>query len=223
MMVAPDEVIDPAVTEEMTGGVVSGAALRTVTLTAAEVVRLPVASRGVLEPYAVVRPYSACASAGSLVVQVMVAVVEVREETVTEEMTGGVVSAAAAPEPVTERAAVLALELKRTVLAKLPAAGGLKRATTVWLVPGERVNAPPETMLKGVALATVPVRAAPPVLVTVKERSAEAPTETDPKSVVIWGVTAREGVALETPLRALAVAAVRASISAPRSRPSVAA
>ena len=173
-------------------------------------------------PYAVVRPYSTCASAGSLVVQVMVAVVEVREETVTEEMTGGVVSAAAAPEPVTERAAVLALELKRTVLAKLPAAGGLKRATTVWLVPGERVNAPPETMLKGVALATVPVRAAPPVLVTVKERSAEAPTETDPKSVVIWGVTAREGVALETPLRALAVAAVRASISAPRSRPSVA-
>ena len=152
----------------------------------------------------------------------MVAVVAVREETVTEEMTGGVVSAAAAPEPVTERAAVLALELKRTVLAKLPAAGGLKRATTVWLVPGERVNAPPETMLKGVALATVPVRAAPPVLVTVKERSAEAPTETDPKSVVIWGVTAREGVALETPLRALAVAAVRASISAPRSRPSVA-
>src|SRR5439155_839448 len=94
-------------------------------------------------PYAVVRPYSACASAGSLVVQVMVAVVAVREETVIEEMTGGVVSAAAAPEPVTERAAVLALELKRTVLAKLPAAGGLKRATTVWLVPGERVNAPP--------------------------------------------------------------------------------
>jgi len=45
MMVAPDEVIDPAVTEEMTGGVVSGAALLTVTLTAAEVVRLPAPSR----------------------------------------------------------------------------------------------------------------------------------------------------------------------------------
>src|SRR5256884_7517414 len=111
----------------------------------------------------------------------MVAVVEVREETVTEEMTGGVVSAAAAPEPVTERAAVLALELKRTVLAKLPAAGGLKRATTVWLVPGERVNAPPETMLKGGALATVPVRAAPPGLVTGEGRSGGGARGAGPK------------------------------------------
>src|SRR5947208_15235215 len=148
----------------------------------------------------------------------MVAVVAVREETVIDEMTGGVVAAAAGPEPVTERAAVLALELKRTVLAKLPAAGGLKRATTVWLVPGERVNAPPETMLKGVALATVPVRAAPPVLVTVKERSAEAPTETDPKSVVIWGVKAREGVALKKPLREMEVAARKASTCETRAR-----
>src|SRR2546422_4803396 len=45
MMVAPDEVMDPAATEEMPGGVVSGAALLTVTLTAAEVVRLPAPSR----------------------------------------------------------------------------------------------------------------------------------------------------------------------------------
>src|SRR5256886_8714905 len=45
MMVAPDKVMDPAATEEMRGGVVSGAALLTVTLTAAEVVRLPAPSR----------------------------------------------------------------------------------------------------------------------------------------------------------------------------------
>src|SRR5207247_8578441 len=100
-----------------------------------------------LAPYEAVRPHSGCGSAGSLVVQVMVAVVAVREEAVTEEMTGGVVSAAAAPEPVTERAAVLALELKRTVLAKLPAAGGLKRATTVWLVRGGRGTAPAATRM----------------------------------------------------------------------------
>src|SRR5438552_15599907 len=49
MTVAPDEVIDPAVTEEMTGGVVSGAALLTVTLTAAEVVRLPAPWRATAE------------------------------------------------------------------------------------------------------------------------------------------------------------------------------
>ena len=151
----------------------------------------------------------------------MAAVVKPMEETVTEEMIGEVVSAVAVP--VTERDAVPALELKEAVLAKLPAAVGLKRATAVWLAPAPRLNEPPEMTLKGAALDAVPVRVPPPVLVTVKERSADPPTVTVPKSTLVEGVTDRVGVVAvgSTPVTALAVAARRASISAPRSRPSV--
>src|SRR5438876_864513 len=150
----------------------------------------------------------------------MAAVVRPMEETVTEEMTGGVVSAMAVPVPVTERGAVLALELTVTVLAKLPAAVGLNRATTVWLEPAPRLNEPLEMTLKGAALDAVPVRVPPPVLVTVKERSTEPPTRTDPKSTAVWGLTDKLGE-LPVPVTAFAVAARRASISAPRSRASV--
>src|SRR2546425_8322359 len=110
----------------------------------------------------------------------MAAVVRAMEETVTEEMAGGVMSAVAVP--VTERDAVPALELKEAVLAKLPAAMGLNRATTVWLAPAPRLNEPPEMTLKGAAPEAVPVREPPPGLVTVNERSADPPTATAPKS-----------------------------------------
>src|SRR5438093_10585476 len=119
----------------------------------------------------------------------MAAVVRPMEETVTEEMTGGVVSAMAVPVPVTERGAVLALELTVTVPAKLPAAVGLKRATAVWLAPAPRLNEPPEMTLKGAALDAVPVRVPPPVLVTVKERSTEPPTRTEQKYTGGGGLT----------------------------------
>src|SRR2546428_10905454 len=72
---------------------------------------------------------------------------ELRDDSVIEEMTGGVVSTAAVP--VTEREAVLALELKAVVLAKLPAVGGLNRATTDWLAPAGKVEEAPGAVLDG--------------------------------------------------------------------------
>src|SRR5439155_14115329 len=111
----------------------------------------------------VVRPYSTCESAGSLVVQVMAAPDRVTDETMTEEMSGGIVSAV--PMPVTERDAAPALELKLTVPAELPAAAGLKRATTVWLAPAAGLNEPPEATLNGAELEAASVWVQPSVVV----------------------------------------------------------
>src|SRR5438093_10637100 len=151
----------------------------------------------------------------------MAAVVRAMEETVTEEMTGGVVSAMAVAVPVTERDAVPALELTVTVPAKLPAAVGLKRATAVWLAPAPRLNEPPEMTLKGAALDAVPVRVPPPVLVTVKERSTEPPRRTAPKSTAVRGLTDKLGE-LPVPLTGLPVGPRRAPLWAPRARAPVA-
>jgi hypothetical protein len=55
-------------------------------------------------------------------------------------------------------------------------------------------------MLKGLEVLTEPVTVPPPVLVTVKLRSAELPTATVPKSTVPEGLTARAGVASPVPV-----------------------
>src|SRR3989442_13568503 len=114
---------------------------------------------------------------------------EFTDETVTEEITGGVVSTAAAPVPDTDREAAPAFELNATLFAKLPATVGLNRTTTVWLDPAARPNEPPETTLNGAAMDAGPLRGPPPMFVTVKERSTDPPIVTGPKSTVAWGAT----------------------------------
>src|SRR2546428_140847 len=118
---------------------------------------------------------------------------EFTDETVTEEITGGVVSTAAAPVPDTDREAAPAFELNATLFAKLPATVGLNRTTTVWLDPAARPNEPPETTLNGAAMDAVPLRVPPPMFVTVKGRSTDPPIVTGPKSTVVEGVTDRAG------------------------------
>src|SRR2546428_135697 len=117
---------------------------------------------------------------------------ELTDETVTEEITGGMVSTAAVLAPVTGRAAVPAFELKPTLFAKLPVAVGLNRTTRVWLVPAVRPNEPPETTPNGAAMDAVPVSVPPPEFVTVNERSADPPTATAPKSTLVEGATRSE-------------------------------
>jgi hypothetical protein len=109
------------------------------------------------------------------------------------------------------------LELMVMVPAKLPAAVGVNRTTTVWLPPAARLNGPPDATVKGAVLDVVPVRTRPPEFVTVRDWSPDVPIATVPKSTAVWGATDRVGGVLT----AFAVAALRASISAPRSLPSV--
>jgi hypothetical protein len=89
-------------------------------------------------------------------------------------------SSGSSPVPVTVREAEPASLAKETVWLYDWAAVGLRRTATVWLWPAVKLNEPPETMLKGLVVLTVPVRVPPPVLVTVKLRSAELPTVTVP-------------------------------------------
>src|SRR2546426_240706 len=171
-----------------------------------------------------VTPYSTAESAASSVVHMIVAPDELIVDAATEEITGGVVSTAAAPVPDTDREAAPAFELNATLFAKLPATVGLNRTTTVWLDPAARPNEPPETTLNGAAMDAVPLRVPPPMFVTVKGRSTDPPIVTGPKSTVVWGATERAGGVGgggSIPLIAPGVAARTASISAPRSLPSV--
>jgi hypothetical protein len=55
-------------------------------------------------------------------------------------------------------------------------------------------------MLKGLLVLTVPVKVPPPVLVTVKSRSAELPTVTVPKSTASAGLTDRTGASSPVPV-----------------------
>src|SRR2546428_8875989 len=256
-MAAPDELTDETVTEEITGGVVSTAAVPEPVTDRAAVpafelkptlfAKLP-ATVGLNRTTTVwlvpaVRPNEPPETTpnGAAMDAVPVSVpppefvtvnerstdpptVTTPKSTVVWGATDKVGPGMAVPVPVTEGEAVLALELKVAVLAKVPAAVGLNRATTVWLVPAPRLNALPETTLKGTTLEAVPVRVPPPVLVTVNERSADPPTATAPKSTLVEGVTERVGAVAgggSIPLIAPTVAARTASISAPRSLPSV--
>lgn len=81
---------------------------------------------------------------------------------------------------------------------KMLAEVGLKRTVTVWLWPAPRLKEPPETTLKGALVVALPVSVPPPVLLTVKVRSALPPTGTLPK---FWelGETERVGVELVPP------------------------
>jgi hypothetical protein len=54
-------------------------------------------------------------------------------------------------------------------------------------------------MLKGLLVLTVPVKVPPPVLVTVKSRSAELPTVLVPKSTPPTGLADRLGAASPVP------------------------
>src|SRR2546426_29305 len=149
-----------------------------------------------------VTPYSTAESAASSVVHMIVAPDELIVDAATEEITGGVVSTAAAPVPDTDREAAPAFELNATLFAKLPATVGLNRTTTVWLDPAARPNEPPETTLNGAAMDAVPLRVPPPMFVTVKGRSTDPPIVTGPKSTVVWGATDKmgEGTAVPVPV-----------------------
>src|SRR6185503_17574487 len=93
-------------------------------------------------------------------------------------------------------------EVKVTFAATTSSCVGLNRTTTVWLLPRVRLKEPPETMLKGGAAATVPVRVPPPELRTTKVLSAEFPRFTVPKSCES-GVTDRAGGVSSSPSRTL--------------------
>jgi hypothetical protein len=76
-------------------------------------------------------------------------------------------------------------EVKVTLPLKPPAAVGLNRTTTVWLVPPARLNDAPETTLNGANVVAVPVSVPPPAFVTTSELFADAPTLTGPKLTVV--------------------------------------
>src|SRR5205807_7425698 len=82
------------------------------------------------------------------------------------------------PVPVTSRAADPVPQSKTMAAPYAAAAGGVNRTTTVWLAPGGRLNAPPETTLNGgpASLEIVPLAVRPPRFVTVNARSADPPT-----------------------------------------------
>ena len=127
--------------------------------------------------------------------------------------------------------------MKLTLVPNAPAVEGANRTTTVWLPPGPSTNELPEITTYGTPADAVPVAVLAPEFVTVNDRSTDPPTVTDPKSA-LWGVTdtAAGAVGCESgggndggnglkepavPVRAWAVAAVTASMSAPTSLPSV--
>src|SRR2546427_1745445 len=127
---------------------------------------------------------------------------ELTDATATEEITGGVVSTAAAPVPDTDREAAPAFELNATLFAKLPATVGQNRTTSVWPAPAARPKEPPEPTLNGAAMDAVPLRVPPPMFVTVTGRSTDPPIVTGPKSTVVWGATDKmgEGTAVPVPV-----------------------
>src|SRR3989442_3380025 len=79
---------------------------------------------------------------------------------------------------------------------------GVKRTVTPWLAPTPtRVNALPDTMLKGAEVDPIPETVPPPVFDTDKGRSAEFPRFTLPKFTVPVVLTAKS-------IRATALAVV---------------
>src|SRR3990170_96464 len=97
---------------------------------------------------------------------------------------GTVICGGPVPVPVTTRETVPPLEVKLTFPVTLTGAVGVKRTTTVWLVPAPRLKDPPggEKMPNEVEAEAFPVRVPPPMFWTVKLRSAELPRVTLPKS-----------------------------------------
>jgi len=86
---------------------------------------------------------------------------------------------------------------------------GLKRTVTSRLAPtATRVNALPDTMLKGAEVDTVPETVPPPVFDTDKVRFAKLPRFTSPKFTVPVGLTAKS-------IRATALAVVAQALSLP--------
>jgi len=82
---------------------------------------------------------------------------------------GGVVSAPPLPVPVASREVVSPSAAKLMFTLAVAAVVGLKRTVTVWLAPNPaRLNEPPETMLKGAEVETVPDTVPPAEFDTVK-------------------------------------------------------
>src|SRR2546425_934232 len=85
---------------------------------------------------------------------------------------------------------------------------GVKRSVTSRLAPTPtRVNALPDTMLKGAEVDTVPEIVPPPMFDTDKVRSVEFPRFTSPKFTVPVGLTAKSirGTALAGGAQALSL------------------
>src|SRR3990170_8637556 len=114
---------------------------------------------------------------------------------------GTVICGGPVPVPVTTRETVPPLEVKLTFPVTLTGAVGVKRTTTVWLVPAPRLKDPPggEKMPNEVEAEAFPVRVPPPMFWTVKLRSAELPRVTLPKSCEA-GVTLIAGGAVPVPV-----------------------
>ncbi len=114
----------------------------------------------------------------------------------------GAMALTPAPTPVTATETAPPLEVKLTFAAKAPGAVGRNRTTTFWVEFGPRLKEPPETMLNGGFVVTLPVRIPPPVFCTTRVLSAELPTVTLPKSSEP-GFTDRTGGSWFSPSRAL--------------------
>src|SRR5690348_15537098 len=87
-----------------------------------------------------------------------------------------------APEPVTELLRLPALLVNTTTLLKLPVPAGLKATETMSVWPAVKLNELPATILKGAAVAAVPVRVCPPVLTTWNASVFVWPTITGPNT-----------------------------------------
>src|SRR5207244_10843159 len=109
--------------------------------------------------------------------------------------------------PVIIRESVPPLAVKATFAVAVADVVELKRTVTSWLAPTPtRVNALPDTMLKGAEVDTVPETVPPPVFDTDKVRSAKLPRFTLPKFTVPVGLTANS-------IRATALAGVAQALS----------
>src|SRR5436190_6693403 len=103
-----------------------------------------------------------------------------------------------APAPITELVELPALDVKTTTLEKLEAVAGLNATVTTPVWPAVRLYGLPAPMLKGAAVAALPLRVCPPVLTTWKTAVLVWPTITVPKSREV-GLTNNLGCTAELP------------------------
>jgi hypothetical protein len=138
------------------------------------------------------------------------------------------VTVVAVAEPLTARETLSPPAVTFTLPAKEPAVVGAKRTVAVWLPPGAREKAPPETTVNGAPTLTEPERLARLVFWTVKVRFTVLPTVMLPKLVAVVGATEKSARALPLAegehalsLPEVSTAVTRATYVVPALRPTI--
>jgi len=132
---------------------------------------------------------------------------------------GGFVSAAVVPMPVTSRDCVSPFAVKLTLVLAAAVLVGVNRTVTAAVAPVPRsVKGLPESMLKGAGTEAVPVVVPVWVLCTVKVRVAELPMVTVPKLTGPVGATSEltSATALATAEHALSFPSVSTAVTETR-------